>query len=159
MLDQIRLQAFDETKAEAEARKQQAISEAHEAFSRAYLAEKARHAAEYEQANAAWNAVKSNPNAKGYDKAREEFELSKRPANHDPAGAELGPRLITSSRAWRQGRPQRGSCERVGRSGLRCGESPSGARTCARSRCGDDRATARSSSSSADWFWAGYWEP
>src|SRR5262249_43647642 len=71
MLDQNRLQAIDEAKAEAEARKQQAISEAHEAFSRAYLAEKARHAAEYERASAAWNAVKSNPNAKDYDEPRE----------------------------------------------------------------------------------------
>src|SRR5262249_7331921 len=89
MLDQIRLQAFDETKAEAAARKPQAVSEAHEAFSRAYLADKARPAAEYERANAAWNSVKSNPNAKGYDKARKEFEFAKLPANHDPARAEL----------------------------------------------------------------------
>src|SRR5262249_545132 len=89
MLDQNRLQAFDEAKAEAEARKQQAISEAHEAFSRAYLAEKARHAAEYERASAAWNAVKSNPNAEGYDKAREEFGVSKLAAIHDAARAEL----------------------------------------------------------------------
>jgi len=89
MLDQNRLQEFDEAKAQAEARKQQAISEAHEAFSRAYLAEKARHAAEYERANAAWNAVKSNPSAKGYGKARDEFQLSKLPANHDRARAEL----------------------------------------------------------------------
>jgi len=100
MLDQIRLQAFDETKAEAEARKQQAISEAHEAFSRAYLAEKARHAAEYERASAAWNAVKSNPNAKGYDKAREEFELSKLPAIHDAARAELNRAIRAADAAY-----------------------------------------------------------
>jgi len=48
------------------------------AYYRAYLAEKARHAAEYERTNATWNAVKSNPNATGYDKAREEFELQLR---------------------------------------------------------------------------------
>jgi len=72
MLDQNRLQASMKPKAEAESRKQQAITQAHETFSRAYLAEKARHAAEYERANAAWNAVKSNPHAKRYDKAREE---------------------------------------------------------------------------------------
>jgi len=100
MLDQIRLQAFDETKAEAEAGKQQAISEAHEAFSRAYLAEKARHAAEYERANAAWNAVKSNPNAEGYDKAREEFELSKLPAIHDAARAELNRAIRAADAAY-----------------------------------------------------------
>ena len=70
MLDQNRLQAFEEAKAEAEARKQQAISEAHEAFSRAYLAEKARHAAEYERASAAWIAVKSNPQCGGLQQGK-----------------------------------------------------------------------------------------
>jgi len=84
----------------AEARRQQAISEAHEAFSRAYLAEKARHAAEYERASAAWNAVKSNPNAKGYDKAREEFELSKLPAIHDAARAELNRAIRAADAAY-----------------------------------------------------------
>src|SRR5215469_13176795 len=100
MLDQIRLQAFDETKAEAEARKQQAISEAHDALSRAYLAAKARHAAEYERANAAWNAVESNPNGKGYDKARREVEFAKLPANHDPARAELNRAIRAADAAY-----------------------------------------------------------
>ena len=100
MLDQNRLQAFDDAKAQAKARKQLAISEAHEAFSRAYLTEKARHAAAYERASAAWNAVKSNPNAKGYDKAREEFELSKLLANHDPARAELNRAIPAADDAY-----------------------------------------------------------
>ena len=100
MLDQNRLQAFHEAKAEAEARKQQAISEAHEAFSSVYLAERVRHAAEYERASAAWNAVKSNPNAKGYDKAREEFELSKLPAIHDAARAELNRAIRAADAAY-----------------------------------------------------------
>jgi hypothetical protein len=101
MLDQNRLQAFDEAKAQAEARKQQAIKEAHEAFSRAYLAEKARQAAEYERASAAWNAVKSNPDANRYDKAREEFEVSKLPANHDSARAELNRAIRAADEAYR----------------------------------------------------------
>jgi hypothetical protein len=100
MLDQNRLQAFDEAKAQAEARKQQAIKEAHEAFSRAYLVEKARHAAEYERASAAWNAVKGNPDANGYDKAREEFELAKLPANHDAARAELNRAIRAADAAF-----------------------------------------------------------
>src|SRR5262249_16905939 len=100
MLDQNRLQAFDEAKAQAEARKQQAIAQAHETFSSAYLAEKARHAGEYERTNAAWNAVKSNPNATGYDKAREEFELSKLPASHDPARAELNRAIRAADSAY-----------------------------------------------------------
>jgi hypothetical protein len=100
MLDQNRLRAFDEAKARAEARKQQAIKEAHEAFSRAYLAEKARQAAEYERANAAWNTVKSNPNATGHDKARQEFELAKLPANHDAARAELNRAIKAADAAY-----------------------------------------------------------
>ena len=100
MLDQNRLQAFNAAKAQAEARKQQAISEAHEAFSRAYLAEKARQAAEYERANAAWNAVKSNPGAKGHDTARQEFELAKLPANHDAARAELNRAIKAADEAY-----------------------------------------------------------
>ena len=100
MLDQNRLEAFDEAKAQADARKQQAIKEAHEAFSRAYLAEKARQAAKYERANAAWNAVKSNPSATGHDKARQEFELAKLPANHDAARAELNRAIKAADAAF-----------------------------------------------------------
>jgi hypothetical protein len=51
--------------------------------------EKARHAAEYERASAAWDTIKSNPDAKRHDKARQEFELAKLPANHDAARPEL----------------------------------------------------------------------
>src|SRR5436190_1171971 len=45
----------------------------------------------------------------------------------------LGPRLITSSRAWLRDRPWPGSYVRGGRSGLRCDGSLSGVRTCGRS--------------------------
>jgi hypothetical protein len=100
MLDQNRLDPFLADKSAAEARKQQAIREAHEAFSRAYLLEKARHAAEYERASAAWNAVKSNPVAKGYDMARQAFEVSKLPANHDAARAELNRAIRAADAAY-----------------------------------------------------------
>src|SRR5262249_18977766 len=100
MLDQNRLQEFEEAKARAKARTQQAISEAHEAFSRTYLSVKARHAAEYERANAAWNAVKSKPNAEGYQKARQDFDVSKLPANHDPARAELNRAIRAADDAY-----------------------------------------------------------
>jgi hypothetical protein len=101
MLDQNRLDPFLADKSATEARKQQAIREAHEAFNRTYLLEKARQAAEYERANAAWNAVKSNPSATGHDKARQEFELAKLPANYDAARAELNRAIRAADDAFR----------------------------------------------------------
>src|SRR5262249_28245594 len=89
MLDQNRLDPFLADKADAEARRQEAIREAHEAFNRTYLLEKARHAAEYERASAQWDAVKSNPDAKGYDDAWQAFQDAKLPTDHTLARAEL----------------------------------------------------------------------
>jgi hypothetical protein len=100
MLDQNRLDPFLADKSAADARKQQAIREAHDAFNRACLAEKARHAAEYERASAAWDAVKSHPDAKGYENARQEFELAKLPANHDTARAELDRSIRAADAAY-----------------------------------------------------------
>jgi hypothetical protein len=101
MPDQYQLDPFLTAKAQAEARRQEAIREGHEAFNRAYLVEKARHAAEYERAAAAWNGVKSNPNAKGHEKAREEFELAKLPANHDSARVELNRAIRAADEAYK----------------------------------------------------------
>jgi hypothetical protein len=53
-------------KAAAEARRQEALRAAHETFNRAYLSDKTCRAAEYECALARWDAVKSNPQTKGY---------------------------------------------------------------------------------------------
>ena len=100
MPDQYQLDPFLTAKAEAEARRQQAIREAHEAFNRAYLLEKARHAAEYERASAAWDAMKSNSSAKSYEKARQEFEAAKLPANHDAARAELDRAIRAAGAAY-----------------------------------------------------------
>jgi hypothetical protein len=89
MPDQYQLEPFLIDKTTAEGRRQEAIREAHQAFSRDYLFEKARHAAEYERASALWDAVKSNPSAKGYNNAWRAFQDAKLPANHDAARAEL----------------------------------------------------------------------
>jgi hypothetical protein len=89
MPDHYQLDPFLTAKSAAEARREQAIRKAHEAFSRAYLFEKARHAAEYERASARWDAVKSNPCATGYNNAWRAFQDAKLPANHDAARAEL----------------------------------------------------------------------
>jgi hypothetical protein len=89
MPDQYQLDPFLTDKTAAEGRRQQAIREAHEAFSRAYLLEKARHAAEYERASARWDALKSNPDAKGLQEASQAFQNAKLPADHAPARTEL----------------------------------------------------------------------
>ena len=100
MLDQNRLAAFLADKAAAEGHRQQAITDAHEAFSRAYLAERARYAPRYEAASAAWDAVKSNPNANGYDTARQAFELAKETADHSDARAELDRAIKAADEAY-----------------------------------------------------------
>jgi hypothetical protein len=89
MTDQYQLDPVSEAKATAEARRQEAIREAHEAFGRTYLFEKARHAAEYERASARWDALKSNQDAEGYEEAWRAFQRAKDPANHTQARAEL----------------------------------------------------------------------
>jgi len=89
MPDQYQLDAVSEANVTAEARRQEAIREAHEAFGKAYLYEKARHAAEYERASARWDALKSNQDAADYEGAWLAFQRAKEPANHTQARAEL----------------------------------------------------------------------
>jgi hypothetical protein len=89
MPDTDRLEVFLLGKAAAEARRQTVIREAHEVFSRAYLFEKARHAAEYERAAARWDAVKASPDAKRYDVAWRAFQTAKLPPDHSRARAAL----------------------------------------------------------------------
>jgi len=89
MPDQYQFEPFLAAKAAAEIRRQEAIREAHEAFGKAYLVVKARHAAEYERASARWAVVKSNPDGKGYDDAWRAFQNAKLPADHTKAREEL----------------------------------------------------------------------
>jgi hypothetical protein len=102
MLDDYQLPPFATAKAQAEACRQQTIREAHEAFARAYLLEKARHAAEYERASAGWDAVKSNPSAKGYDVAWRAFQDAKLPADHTQARAELDRAIKAADAAYHE---------------------------------------------------------
>jgi hypothetical protein len=102
MLDDYQLPPSVTAKAQAEARRQQTIHDAHEAFSRAYLFEKARHAAEYERASAGWDAVKSNPSAKGYDVAWRAFQDAKLPADHTQACAELDRAIKAADAAYHE---------------------------------------------------------
>jgi hypothetical protein len=89
MPDQYQFEPFLAGRAAAELRRQEAIREAHEAFGKACLVVKARHAAEYERASARWDTVKSNPDAKGYDDAWRAFQDAKLPADHTKAREEL----------------------------------------------------------------------
>jgi hypothetical protein len=100
MLDHYQLDPFLAAKSGAEARRQEAIREAHEAFSRAYLLEKARHAAEYERASARWDALKSNPNAARYQEAWRDFQDAKLPADHTQARAELDRAIKAADAAY-----------------------------------------------------------
>jgi len=101
MLDQNRIEPFLADKAAAEARRQEAIREAHEAFNRASLVEKARHAAEYESASARWDAVKRNPDVPNYEAARQAFERSKEPANLQAARRVLGEAIRQADEEYR----------------------------------------------------------
>lgn len=89
MLDEYPLDPFEAAKAAAEARRQETIREAYEVFGRAYLFERARHAAGYERASARWDALKSDPNSTGYEEAWRAFQVAKQPPDHTQARAEL----------------------------------------------------------------------
>ena len=98
--DEYRLNGFLAAKDAAQARRQEAVREAHERFGRVYLVEKARHAAEYERASALWDALKMNPKADGYDEAWRQFQLAKQPPNHDQARAELHRAIRAADEAY-----------------------------------------------------------
>ena len=100
MPDEYRLDGFLEANNAAQARRQEAIREAHEAFSRAYLLERARHAAEYERASARWDAVKMNPKSERDEAASGAFQLAKEPPNHSKARAELHRSIRAADEAY-----------------------------------------------------------
>jgi len=64
--------------------------------------EKARHAAEYERASAGWDAVKSNPSAKGNDVAWGAFQDAKLPADHTQGRAELDRAIKATDAAFHE---------------------------------------------------------
>ena len=100
MPDEYRRDAFCAAKAEAGARREEAIRAAHEAFSRAYLLERARHAAEYKRASAQWDALKSTRNSEAYQEAWRAFQAAKQPPSHTQARAELDRAINTADQAY-----------------------------------------------------------
>lgn len=100
MPDEYRVPVLITARQAAQARRHEAIREAHEVFGRAYLVEKARHGAEYERASARWDALKMNPNAKAYDEAWRAFQLAKQPPNHHQARAELDRAIKAANAAY-----------------------------------------------------------
>ena len=86
---QNRLRAYHEAKADAEARRQQAIRQAQRVFDRAVAAQRSAQFARYRAASEAWEAVKSDRDAEGYEEARAALEDAKEPANHEAAYEEL----------------------------------------------------------------------
>ena len=89
MPDQNRTEAFNEAVAVAKARHQQAISEAYRAFNVKHSETKRLHRETYMAARAAWDAVKSTPEADGYEEARQAFLTANVPADHTEARAEM----------------------------------------------------------------------
>src|SRR6266576_1762012 len=83
--------SYDEAKAAAEARRQVAISNAHEAFRQAIAAENADHAARYKAARDAFDAGKANPEATPEElrDLANAFDAAANPADHGEARAEL----------------------------------------------------------------------
>ena len=89
MRGQSRIEAFNKTIAEAEARRRKAISEAYRVFNTKHGAAKRLHRSTYMAAYAAWRAIKSRPDAEGYEFAREAFIKASEVADHREARAEL----------------------------------------------------------------------
>lgn len=101
MPDQNRLKAYEEAKAEAEARWQQAVHQAQRVFDRSVAAENAAQAARYHAASDAWDAVKSDADAKGFEEARAAFRAAMEPASHEAAYAELDRAVRAADEACR----------------------------------------------------------
>lgn len=87
MPDQNRLKAYEEAKAEA--RWQQALHQAQRIFDRSVAAENAAQVARHQAASDAWDAVKSDADAKGSEEVRAAFQAAKEPASREAAYAEL----------------------------------------------------------------------
>ena len=91
---------FSEAKAVAEGRKQQAISEAYRAFNAKHSETMRKHREAYMAARAAWDAVKSTPEADGYEEARQAFMTANAPADHTEARAEMDSAIRAADTAY-----------------------------------------------------------
>jgi hypothetical protein len=100
MPDQNRFEDFDEAKTQAEGRRQQAIRQAQRVFDRAIVAQQSAQLARYRAASEAWEALKSDRDAEGYEEARQAFQAAKEPANHEAAYDELERAVRKADRAY-----------------------------------------------------------
>jgi len=100
MPDQNRLRDFNEPKTQAEGRRQQAISEAYRAFNVKHAETMRKHREAYMAARAAWDAVKSTPEADGYEEARQAFLDANALADHTEARAEMDSAVRAADAAY-----------------------------------------------------------
>jgi hypothetical protein len=94
-------QAFNEAKALAEAERQRAIRQAHRVFDRAVAVQQSAQFARYRAARDAWDAVKSDRDAEGYENARAAFHIAQQTANHEAAYEELERAVQAADAAYR----------------------------------------------------------
>ena len=79
----------NDVKAAAEARRQEAISNAYRAFNVKHAETARKHRETYMAAKADWDAIRSAPEADGYEEARQAFIAANKPADHTEARAEM----------------------------------------------------------------------
>jgi hypothetical protein len=84
-----RIEAFNGVVAGADARRQTSLAEAYRVFNTKHSETKRLHRAAYMAAAAAWRAIKSMPDADGYEAAREAFIKASQTADHSETRAEL----------------------------------------------------------------------
>ena len=106
MPDQNRTEAFNEAVAVAKARHQQALSEASRAFNAKHTETKHKHRDAHLAASEAWDAVKSTPEAEGYEEMRQAFINAKKSQitrTHGPNWTALSKLLTPLSTKWLRG--------------------------------------------------------
>lgn len=100
MPDHNRLREYEDAKTQAEARRQQAISEAYRAFNVKHAETMRKHREAYMAARADWDAVKSAPAADGYEEARQAFLTANVPADHTEDRAEMDRAIRAADAAY-----------------------------------------------------------
>jgi hypothetical protein len=119
MRGQRRIETFNEAMAAAEARRRRAISEAYRVFDVKHSEGKRLHRSTYMAAYTAWRAIKSTPDADGYEVVRQAFIKASEVADHAEARAELDRAIRAAgdlyeaelARAWGRGTGTGGTAE------------------------------------------------
>jgi len=90
----------NDVKAAAEARRQEAISDAYRAFNVKHAETARKHREAYMAAKADWDAIRSTPEADGYEEAKQAFLAANKPADHTESRAEMDGALRTADEAY-----------------------------------------------------------